>query len=292
MKRNNSSVSIPALFPALALMASGIPLVAQQATFWQIIAAALLIAATSLILHLTQQQFGPGYGSLMIPAYLALASANPKALILNPLHPATLAVAASILFCLKYFKENQNLKDAFAGSLFLGMTVCFFPPAIWLFPFAILLGLTKSVDNARFSFASVCGLLLAPLSWAVILYLYGGIPQSLEFLSGIGTGAVPVWAKSIFYSPATIIRAVTVAVFATIAAVTLRNILLFFAILALLAVAVIFFTNSGEPFCLWTSIAAVFPLNAYLCDRNTRHRKLYIALICLILIAERITFYL
>lgn len=292
MKRNNRPALASAILLSLAFIASGVPFAAQQAAFLSIFAAVILTVATSVVLYLTQLRFGTGAGVLVAPIYTILSSVNPKALILNPLHPASLAVAASLFFCMKFIREDQNIRDAFAGNIFLGIAVCFFPPAIWLFPVALVLCLLKSGDKARFGFASVSGLLLPLAVTSTVSYLLTGIPQAAGFLLNVVTGFVTIAEKSIFYSPATIIRILTVAIFTAAAVVKVRKSFINIVTVALLAIAAIFFKSSGEPFCLWTSMAVTFPLTEFLSDSGTRHRKLYIILILLIVVSERITFYL
>lgn len=292
MKRNNSLAFFPAILLSLVFYASGIPLVAGQATVLSLVAAGVLIVATSGILQIINTRFGKSSNYLLPPVYVALASANPKALLLNPLHPASLAIAIALLFGIKFFKEDQHNQDAFASNLFLGLSACFFPPAIWLFPLSLIFGFSKATDSARLSFAAVCGVLLPPAVWAGVAYIAGGVPQAIDFLTGIWNEAIAVEPKSIFYSPATIIRIAVITAFTVTAVLKLRKNILVVGLAAFLVIAALFFKNSGEPLCIWTSIAVVIPLCKYLDSQPTSNRRgAFIIIGCLILIAERISFY-
>lgn len=292
MKRNNSSVIILAILLSVAFYISGIPLIWEKAPLWSIVAAAVMTAATSLVLFLTNACFGSKSGVILPSIYIILSSVNPKALFYNPLHPASLAVAAAMFFCIKFFRESQRNSDAFSSQLFLGVAACFFPPAMWLFPLLFLAGLMKTTDTARFTFASLSGLLLPIAFWTGISYLTGGSDQIVAFLESLGTGAIAVGPKAIFYSSATIIRIIAVAAFAITALVSIRKSLLLFILTAICAIALLFFNNSGEPFCVWISLAVALPLNSFLADEGKRHRWIFILIFCFILIAERITYYL
>lgn len=291
MKRNNSFVIILASLLSVAFYISGIPLVLEKAPLWSIVTAAVLTAATSLVLFLTNSCFGSKSGVLLPSIYIILASVNPKALFYSPLHPASLAVATAMFFCIKFFRESQRNSDAFSSQLFLGIAACFFPPAVWLFPLLFLAGLMKTTDTARFTFASLSGLALPIAFWTGISYLAGGCGQITFFLESLAKGAIAVGPKTLFYSSATIIRIVAVAAFTFASLMNIRKSPLLFILAAICAIALLFFNNSGEPFCVWISLAAVLPLNSFLTDEGKPHRRISILIFCFILIAERITYY-
>lgn len=292
MKRNNSFVIILTILISVAFYFSGLPIVMENAPVWSIVSAAAITAAVSSVLYFINVRFGTRSGLLLPPIYIILASVNPKALLFNPLHPATLAVAVGLYFCIKFFREDQHNQDAFTSQLFVGIASCFFPPAIWIAPIGFLSGLAKTKDTARFTFNSTVGLLLPIAVWAGVSYLVGGVPQLKDFFASLAAGSIAVGPKSIYYSSATIIRMVAVAALTIAALASLRKNLLIVFMVVFCIIALLFFNNSGEPFCIWTSLAVALPLNSFLAGSGPRHRWIFIALVCFLLIAERITFYL
>ena len=290
MKRNNSFSIFAAAAFCVAFYISGIPLAGAGTPLWKFIAAGASTAATASILHLTNLRFGSKPGFFLPPIYIVLASANPNALVFNVLHPVALTLALSLFFGMRFFRCDLHQGDAFIAQMFLGLAGCFFPPALWLAPLYFIASLFRADDTARFFVASLAGLLLPVAAWTAVSYLLGGVQQAEDFLVSVGSGAVAIGPKSIYYSAATIIRMLAVFVLTVVAIVNLRKTVLIVFITGVCLVSLLFFDNSSEPMCLLTSLAAALPLSNFLYGNTSPRRRIFVALILFLLIAERLTF--
>lgn len=291
MKYSNSFTIILLCTVSVLFCISAIPLVGRTAEIWSIVAACALLLAISLTLLALNGNYGKCHSTLIPAIYLMLATANPNALCFSKLHAATLLMTISIFLTRKYIVDGQKNPDAFAASFFLGSASCLFPPAAWIFLINITLRLSRSEDSKRMAISSIFGLLM-PLAIACgVIYIKDGAPQIVEFCSSLAQGMIDIGPKAIFYSPATIIRMVVILILTIIAAARVpKSITLLYAV-AIVVIAGLFFHSSSEPFCLLTCMPAALILNEYVADESRRNTGIVILIAILILVAERVSYF-
>lgn len=221
----------------------------------------------------------------------------------TPLLAASILVTISILSDTSFSENPEKMELFFFAILTLEAAAIFWTPALWMAIPYLISGIVRSEDKLKLAASAVIGILAPVVIYLAIAYLNDNLNGGLAFISSAVTSkllSLPA-ERSICFSMPTLLKYFVVAVAVTISILrfffkekpNIRTLLaartqLIILFPALIVICVAFYGSSAMPSTsMLCPLTAMF-LNDYLEGSSSKEARLYLALITVILISERI----
>lgn len=269
-----------------------------------ILATAILLAC-SFLLYFLHRRILSGAGMAAAIFFLLLAGAAPKAFWFTPFHGTVLLMAMTLYFHICFHAVRPSLEYLSLQWIALGSASLITPSLLWLVPVLTLSSVGMAKDKWKFWFTLLLALLFPFAVFIGIRYMNGGGASIAAYLTDLWSGMKTLHLPSFNLPVITLFRIMMTIVFTTIAIFRIASRLstyktahyhafihLIILAICISVLAVLFMSDPATP----SGMLVTLPIAPLLgeCFTNSRNKmscRLMLVILALILIAERIAYF-
>jgi len=273
-----------------------------------LIIAFVLIITNSILLLLLHQSFSAETSPIIPIIYIVLVISNPYALYFTPLHIASLLFILFLFCSISVFnavQEQQRVETLIASVIALTLASFFFPPLIWLYIIAFLMNYFESDMKIKYTVSFLIGILIPLAIIYVICHMVYGTENGIAILKELWQKGTAIPEKTIRFSLIEIAKFLVIAIgivtslfmlIKSMGTYSSKRYSAFIRIIILLVgiivISLVFGKNINNPFGLLMAVPTAMLLNdLFETPRANHFKSTYIAVVFLILLVERLMYF-